>query len=121
MKQPDLGTMITTAAAMAAIAVSTPLQVLLLALVAVVRPLAFGADYRVPHESSTLRRPAGWRMAGDPGLHALANGASPVPSGRAPRWFYLPTPTDFIFAIIGEETGFVGGLTIIAFIVMPSR
>ena len=30
------------------------------------------------------------------------------------RWFYLPNAhTDFIYAIIGEETGFVGGLLVI--------
>ena len=42
------------------------------------------------------------------GLFGVGLGAS-----RA-RWFYLPNAhTDFIFAIIGEETGLIGGLTVI--------
>ena len=55
------------------------------------------------------------------GYYALANGGIlgvGLGASRA-RWFYLPNAhTDFIFAIIGEETGFVGGLTIIALFIV---
>src|SRR5690554_705511 len=129
MKQPDLGTMIIIgAAAMAVIAVSdTPFRyVLLLALVAVVATtfLAFGADYRESRIESFLdpfadQQGGGWQVI--QGYYALANGGIlgvGLGASRA-RWFYLPNAhTDFIFAIIGEETGFVGGLTIIALFIV---
>src|SRR5690606_1916674 len=45
---------------------------------------------------------------GDGGIFGVGLGAS-----RA-RWFYLPNAhTDFIFAIIGEETGLIGAMTVI--------
>lgn len=129
MKQPDLGTMIIIgAAAMAVIAVSdTPFRyVLLLAFIAVVATtiLAFGADYRESRIESFLdpfadQQGGGWQVI--QGYYALANGGIlgvGLGASRA-RWFYLPNAhTDFIFAIIGEETGFVGGLTIIALFIV---
>lgn len=51
------------------------------------------------------------------GYVALGTGGiigSGLGNSRA-RWFYLPNAhTDFIFAIIGEETGLIGGLLVIA-------
>ena len=50
------------------------------------------------------------------GYYALSNGGVfgvGLGASRA-RWFYLPNAhTDFIFAIIGEETGLIGALTVI--------
>jgi cell division protein FtsW len=55
----------------------------------------------------------GYYALGNGGLFGVGLGAS-----RA-RWFYLPNAhTDFIFAIIGEETGLIGGLTIIALFIV---
>jgi cell division protein FtsW len=51
------------------------------------------------------------------GYYALGTGGlfgTGLGNSRA-RWFFLPNAhTDFIFAIIGEETGLVGGLVVIA-------
>ncbi|HEX6947227.1 MAG TPA: putative lipid II flippase FtsW [Acidimicrobiia bacterium] len=127
--QPDLGTMIIVgAAAMAVIAVSdTPFRyVILLALVAVAGTtyFAFDADYRTDRIACFLDPYAD--QQGDcyqmiQGYYALANGGIlgvGLGASRA-RWFYLPNAhTDFIFAIIGEETGLIGGLTIIALFVV---
>src|SRR5690606_34763441 len=50
----------------------------------------------------------GYYALGDGGIFGVGLGAS-----RA-RWFYLPNAhTDFIFAIIGEETGLIGAMTVI--------
>lgn len=59
-----------------------------------------GAGYQILHGLSAL---------GSGGLLGLGIGGS-----RA-KWLYLPAEhTDFIFAIIGEEVGFVGGMLILA-------
>lgn len=125
IKEPDLGTLLVVgAAAMAVIMASdTPLRfVLLLGLVAVVVAslLAFSEGYRAdritaffdPYADSSgdgYQLIQGYYALGNGGIFGVGLGAS-----RA-RWFYLPNAhTDFIFAIIGEETGLVGGLTVIA-------
>ena len=55
----------------------------------------------------------GYYALGNGGVFGVGLGAS-----RA-RWFYLPNAhTDFIFAIIGEETGLIGGLTVIGLFVV---
>jgi cell division protein FtsW len=124
IRQPDLGTLIVIgAAAMAVIIASeTPMRhVMMLGAVAVLATVyfAFDVDYRASRIDSFLdpfADPAGggyqviqsYYALGNGGLFGVGLGAS-----RA-RWFYLPNAhTDFIFAIIGEETGLIGGLTVI--------
>ncbi len=66
-------------------------------------PDILGADLQVHQAQVAL---------GSGGLFGVGLGAS-----RA-RWSYLPNAhTDFIFAIIGEETGLAGSLTVILFFV----
>jgi cell division protein FtsW len=124
IKQPDLGTMIIIgAAAMAVIVASdSPLRYVLLLGVMVVLVatfLAFDEAYRAARITSFLdpysdSSGSGYQLI--QGYYALGNGGIfgvGLGASRA-RWFYLPNAhTDFIFAIIGEETGLVGGLTVI--------
>ncbi len=124
IRQPDLGTLIVIgAAAMAVIIASeTPMRyVMLLGVIAVLAIVyfTFDVDYRASRIDSFLdpfADPSGsgyqviqsYYALGNGGLFGVGLGAS-----RA-RWFYLPNAhTDFIFAIIGEETGLIGGLTVI--------
>jgi len=125
MRQPDLGTLVIIgAAAMAVIMASdTPMRfVLLLGVVAILAftYLSFDADYRSTRIESFLdpyADPSGDGYQLIQGYYALGNGGIfgvGLGASRA-RWFYLPNAhTDFIFAIIGEETGLLGGLTVIA-------
>ena len=129
MGEPDLGTtIIIGAAAMAVILASdAPLKyvtMLALAAIAVVAFLAFDGGYRAERMASFMDPYAdasgdgyqliqGYYALGNGGIFGVGLGAS-----RA-RWFYLPNAhTDFIFAIIGEETGLVGGLTVIGLFVV---
>ncbi|MGA7282439.1 MAG: putative lipid II flippase FtsW [Acidimicrobiia bacterium] len=124
MKQPDLGTTIVIgAAAMAVILASdTPFRyVTALATIALsgAGVLAFADQYRVNRIVGFLDP---WGNASGKGYqliqgyYALSNGGIfgvGLGASRA-RWFYLPNAhTDFIFAIIGEETGLIGALTVI--------
>lgn len=129
LKQPDLGTtIIITAAALAVILASdAPLKyaaLLALGAVAAAAFLAFSDDYRAdrivgfldPWSNSSGE---GYQLV--QGYYALSNGGLfgvGLGASRA-RWFYLPNAhTDFIFAIIGEETGLIGGLTVIGLFVV---
>ncbi len=124
IRQPDLGTLIVIgAAAMAVIIASdTPMKfVLIIGVLAVLAAvlLAFDADYRATRIDSFLdpyADPSGDGYQVIQGYYALGNGGIlgvGLGASRA-RWFYLPNAhTDFIFAIIGEETGLIGGLTVI--------
>ncbi len=125
IRQPDLGTLIIIgAAAMAVILASdTPMKfVLLVGVVAAlaVTLLAFDdGGYRSSRIDSFLdpyADPSGDGYQLIQGYYALGNGGIlgvGLGASRA-RWFYLPNAhTDFIFAIIGEETGLIGGLTVI--------
>lgn len=129
IRQPDLGTTIVIgAAAMAVIVASdTPFRWVLLLGVAVVGAvafLAFDEAYRAarieafldPYSDSAgngYQVIQGYYALGNGGVFGVGLGAS-----RA-RWFYLPNAhTDFIFAIIGEETGLIGGLTVIGLFIV---
>ncbi len=129
MLQPDLGTTIIIAAAALAVilASDTPLRfVLVLGLIslAAVWVLAFSDEYRADRIVGFLDP---WGNASGDGYqliqsyYALSNGGIfgvGLGASRA-RWFYLPNAhTDFIFAIIGEETGLIGGLTVIGLFVV---
>jgi len=129
MKQPDLGTAIVIGAAAMAVIIASdaPFRwVLLLGLtvVGVVTFLAFDETYRAARIEAFLDPYAdssgggyqviqGYYALGNGGIFGVGLGAS-----RA-RWFYLPNAhTDFIFAIIGEETGLIGGLTVLGLFVV---
>ena len=127
--QPDLGTtVIIGAAALAVIMASdTPIRYVLLLSVLVVAAawlLAFSDQYRVDRIVGFLdpwgnSSGEGYQLI--QGYYALSNGGLfgvGLGASRA-RWFYLPNAhTDFIFAIIGEETGLIGGLTVIGLFVV---
>jgi cell division protein FtsW len=129
MLQPDLGTtIIIGAAAMAVILASeAPFRYVLLLMMLVVGAawlLAFSDQYRVDRITGFLdpwgnasgegyQLIQGYYALGNGGIFGVGLGAS-----RA-RWFYLPNAhTDFIFAIIGEETGLIGALTVIGLFVV---
>ncbi len=124
MAQPDLGTAVLIGAAALAVLWVSPAPAryvlgLAVGAVLVAGILALAADYRVDRITGFLDPWAnsstegyqliqGYYALGDGGLFGVGLGAS-----RA-RWFYLPNAhTDFIFAIIGEETGLVGAMTVI--------
>lgn len=125
LRQPDLGTaLVIFGAAMAVVAVSAaPIRFVLitgLAGAALGTLMALRSDYRRARVLSFLdpfndRLGDGWQVVqsqlalGTGGVFGVGLGAS-----RA-RWSYLPNAhTDFIFAIIGEETGFAGGVMVLA-------
>jgi cell division protein FtsW len=129
MLQPDLGTtIIIGAAAMAVILASdAPFRFVLFLTIIVVLVawvLAFSDQYRVDRIVGFLdpwgnasgegyQLIQGYYALGNGGIFGVGLGAS-----RA-RWFYLPNAhTDFIFAIIGEETGLIGALTVIGLFVV---
>jgi len=128
MKQPDLGTVVVIgAAAMAVILASdAPMRwVALIGLISVSATafLAFSDKYRADRIVGFLdpwgnSSGEGYQLI--QGYYALSNGGVfgvGLGASRA-RWFYLPNAhTDFIFAIIGEETGLIGALTVIGLFV----
>lgn len=125
MLEPDLGTTLVVAAAgLAVMLVSqAPLRfVVLLCAGAVVVGLLLSMTegYRMDRIDSFLdpwADPAGTGYQVIQGYYALGTGGLfgvGLGASRA-RWSYLPNAdTDFIFAIIGEETGLVGALMVIA-------
>jgi cell division protein FtsW len=123
MRQPDLGGVIIIGAVAVAVllvstapvryVVSTALGGVLLALAVSLR------GYRLERLTGFLDP---WADQGDTGwqliqsYYALGTGGlfgTGLGNSRA-RWFYLPNAhTDFIFAILGEETGLIGGLVVV--------
>jgi cell division protein FtsW len=129
MRQPDLGTTIVIGAAAMAVIIASdaPLKwvgLLGLGVVGVVTFLAFDETYRAERIEGFLDPYAdssgngyqviqGYYALGNGGIFGVGLGAS-----RA-RWLYLPNAhTDFIFAIIGEETGLIGGLTVLGLFIV---
>lgn len=124
IRQPDLGTLIIIGAAALAVIVASdaPMKfVLVLGVLAILAAtvLAFDEGYRSTRIDAFLNPyddPSGEGYQLIQGYYALGNGGVfgvGLGASRA-RWFYLPNAhTDFIFAIIGEETGLIGGLTVI--------
>ena len=125
MLQPDLGTTIViAAAAMAVLLTSTAPFRFVLGVGGfgggIAAILAFSAGYRRDRITGFLDPWAdpggtGWQLIqsyyalGTGGMFGVGLGGS-----RA-RWFYLPNAhTDFIFAIVGEETGFIGAAAVLA-------
>ncbi len=124
LRQPDLGTMIVIAAAAMAVILtsSTPFRFVMAVTATAIGSavvLAFGESYRLRRLDGFLDP---WGTASDQGYqlvqgyYALSNGGLfgvGLGASRA-RWTYLPNShTDFIFAIIGEETGLIGALTVV--------
>jgi cell division protein FtsW len=124
LQQPDLGTtLVIFGAAMAVILASAaPLRYVIptgLGGAALGALMALSQDYRRARVLSFLdpfsdKLGDGWQVVqsqlalGTGGVFGVGLGAS-----RA-RWSFLPNAhTDFIFAIIGEETGFAGGLIVL--------
>lgn len=129
MMQPDLGTTIVIGAAAMAVIIASDapfkwVVLLGIAVVGAVTILAFDETYRAARIEAFLDPYAdasgngyqviqGYYALGNGGIFGVGLGAS-----RA-RWFYLPNAhTDFIFAIIGEETGLIGGLTVLGLFVV---
>jgi len=124
-REPDLGATVILAAILGSMlfvagVAMRPLVILGGIAVSLTTLLAFAAEYRA-RRVSTLFDPwadptgAGWQTLQS--LTGLANGGTTgvgLGASRA-KWGYLPNShTDFIFAIIGEELGLVGTLTILA-------
>src|SRR5690606_25297173 len=124
MKQPDLGTTVLIGLVVMAVLWVSPApghRVILLGVAGAIAAVALAlvADYRMDRITGFLdpwsnasaegyQLIQGYYALGDGGIFGVGLGAS-----RA-RWFYLPNAhTDFIFAIIGEETGLIGAMTVI--------
>ena len=127
LREPDLGTTAILGSILVALLFVAgvplrPLGVLAAGGVGATVAMAFVADYRT-RRVLTLFDPwadpqgAGWQTLQS--LTGLANGGSTgvgLGASRA-KWGYLPNShTDFIFAIIGEELGLVGSLTVLLMI-----
>lgn len=129
MLQPDLGSTVSLGIVVVALLwfVGAPMR--LFATVALgagagLLVLAIGAQYRLDRVLSFLRPgddPSGAAYQANQALYALADGGLFGRGlGQGPsKWQYLPNlHTDFIYALIGEELGFVGAALVLGLFVM---
>lgn len=125
MKQPNLGTTIIIAATILIMCLAAGVRLLPLGLTTFVGALAATAFVAfTPFRRSRLLRfldpmadPLNTGLQNVQSLVAMANGGLLGRGlGRSTvKWGYLPYAwTDFIFAVIGEEFGLVGALTVVA-------
>ncbi|WP_083940132.1 putative lipid II flippase FtsW, partial [Saccharomonospora saliphila] len=124
MAQPDLGGTITLGVVLLALLwfAGAPVRLftmILLGAVAGAVVLALVADYRLDRIVSFLNPdedPLGDGLQANQALYALADGGlfgKGLGQGQS-KWMYLPNVQhDFIFALIGEELGFVGCLAVL--------
>lgn len=124
MAQPDLGGTITLAVVLLALlwfagAPKSLFGIILVGAVAGAVALALVAPYRFERVTAFLNPDAdplggGWQAS--QALYALADGGlfgKGLGQGQS-KWMYLPNVQhDFIFALIGEELGFVGCLVVL--------
>ena len=125
LKQPDMGTAVVLCCAGAAVLFVSGMPVLpMLGLGAVAAVggsvLAVSASYRAARLTSFLNPFAHASTTGYQSVQGLIalGGGHWVGTGLGQSlasWGYLPNPyTDFIFAVIGQETGFIGSLLILS-------
>lgn len=124
MAQPDLGTTVVIAIVVALVLYIEGLPLRLFGVFAGVgallaTALAFAAEYRVDRITGWLHPeadPTGTGFQLLQSLYALGSGGwlgLGLGSSRG-KWNFVPNPeTDFVFAIIGEELGFVGALVVL--------
>jgi cell division protein FtsW len=124
MLQPDLGTTVTLAIVFLAVLYFAGAQLWIFGGLAVlgvvgVIGLAMSAGYRVARitawlhpesadPASTYQSFQGWYAMGSGGVFGVGIGQSKMKWGRLPN-----ADSDFIFAIIGEELGLIGTLTVV--------
>jgi cell division protein FtsW len=129
MFQPDLGGTVTLGVVLIALLwfAGAPMRMfggLALGAVAGVVVLAIGTDYRLSRVLSFLRPeddPGGAAYQATQAVYALADGGLFGKGlGQGPsKWQYLPNvDNDFIFALIGEELGFLGGALVLGLFAM---
>jgi rod shape determining protein RodA len=135
LMQPDLGTVLVYGVIAAAIVVVAGARMRHLALLALVAGLAVGGAFNLqlvkqyqldrltvfiddgtPSSGSTARQAAYWNL--DQAKIAIGNGGitgQGLFNGTQNRGHLVPEQqTDFIFTVVGEELGFVGGAGLIA-------
>ncbi len=125
MLQPDLGTgvvLVTTCMVMMYVAGAKISHFMTLAMIGVIGfvGLIISAPYRLKRITAFLNPwedPLGDGFQIIQSLYAIGpGGLFGVGFGNSlQKYFYLPEPqTDFIFSIIGEELGFIGGLVVLS-------
>lgn len=125
MKQPDMGTAVVVCCAGAAVLFAAGMPVRTMALLGALGAggayvMATSASYRADRLMSFLHPFASASTTGYQSVQALIalGGGHWVGTGigqSLASWGYLPNQyTDFIFAVIGQETGFAGSVVVLA-------